>query len=263
MPADWRLPDDTAAAGYRRSPLGDPQDERAGCAFCGALNRLPRLHRQVAPAHQRMRCWRCDSALEDMDANDDDRLPRQVAMATALALTACVALVGAHLWPMLSLSLQGQGSSVTLAGASSVLWSHGHSALATALFVTTVAAPMAELALMLMVMRSMRQALTDGRALACTPWRLTLVHAWQSARTWNMTEIFILGTAVALVKLGEMATLLIGPASMALLAFMVLRLLAVRSLSVPQAWSVLGKGCLDAAVGAAAVGTPGRPLRSA
>ncbi|MBQ1764826.1 MAG: paraquat-inducible protein A, partial [Aquincola sp.] len=44
---------------------------------------------------------------------------------------------------------------------------------------------------------------------------------------------------VALVKLGQLATLVVGPGLVALMAFMALRLAALRMLSPVDAWALL------------------------
>ena len=70
-------------------------------------------------------------------------------------------------------------------------------------------------------------------------WLLALLHTWQTMREWNMTEVLVLGTAVSLVKLGQLATLIVGPGLISLMAFMALRLAALRWLTPLQAWAML------------------------
>ena len=58
----------------------------------------------------------------------------------------------------------------------------------------------------------------------------------------GLTEVLILAAGVSLVKLGQLATLVIGPALVALMAFLALRLAAQRLLPPERAWPMVGLG---------------------
>lgn len=80
-----------------------------------------------------------------------------------------------------------------------------------------------------------------GEAVGASPrWLVGALHVWQGLRHWNLTEVLILAAGIALVKLGELATLVIGPALVALVAFMGLRLAALRMLPPERAWPIVG-----------------------
>ena len=68
-----------------------------------------------------------------------------------------------HLWPMVALELQGQRNAVTLFGAVLALWNEDRLALSAAVFLTTIAAPLAEAAAMLATVRGL-SAHAHGRA---------------------------------------------------------------------------------------------------
>jgi paraquat-inducible protein A len=199
-----------------------------GCPFCDALNRLP-------AGIDEPRCWRCDSPLDAVALPGGGALDSRLSAVLALLAAAWVSLFAAHYFPLVALELQGQHNAVSLAGAVATLWNEGRQPLAAALFVTLVAAPLGEAAAMLIAVVGLHHR---GRG-PTSRWLLAALHVWQALRHWNLTEVLILAAGVALVKLGELATLVIGPALVALMAFMVLRLIALRLLPPERAWPLL------------------------
>ncbi len=184
-----------------------------------------------------MQCWQCDSPLPDRGPRSWDEARQHLTVASALLWTAWVCLAVSHLWPMVALELQGQRNAVTLFGAVLALWNEDRLALSAAVFLTTIAAPLAEAAAMLATVRGL-SAHAHGRATS-SRWVVQAVHVWQAMKGWNMTEVLVLGAGVALVKLGQLATLIVGPAFVGLMAFMVLRMAAMRYLSPAQAWALV------------------------
>ncbi len=204
----------------------------AGCELCDALNR-------VQPG-QPATCWRCGSPLHTLHHGGSAESAARLSGVVALLVAAWVCIVATHIEPMVSLALRGLESSVTLSGASLVLWQQGRLALSTALFITTVVAPATEMGAMLLVAAALWwRARTGSRAGPPPRWLPPVLHLWQGMRDWNMTEILVLGMAVALVKLGQLATLIVGPGLVALMAFLALRLAALRLLSPVDAWALL------------------------
>lgn len=162
----------------------------------------------------------------------------------ALLCAAWVCLLAAHLFPLVALELQGQRNAVSLGGAVRALWTEGRIPLAAALAVTLVVAPLGEAAAMLVAVAGLRARDRRWRANAVpevpSRWLVSSLHVWQGLRHWNLTEVLILAAGVALEKLGHFATLVIGPALVALMAFMALRLAALRMLPPERAWPLVG-----------------------
>lgn len=201
-----------------------------GCLLCGALNRLP-------ASREAMQCWQCDSPLPDRGPRSWDEARQHLAIASALLWTAWISLAVSHLWPMVALEIGGHRNAVTLFGAALALWNEDRLALSAAVSLTTIVAPLAEAAAMLATVMGL-SARAHGRA-GSSRWVVQAVHIWQAMKGWNMTEVLVLGTGVALVKLGQLATLIVGPAFIGLMVFMVLRLAAMRFLSPAQAWALV------------------------
>jgi paraquat-inducible protein A len=209
----------------------------AGCPVCDALNRVP------ADAPEAL-CWRCESPLVTASPAVAGALRARLAAVMALLLAAWVCLVAAQLFPLVALELQGQRNTLSLDGTVQALWREGRAPLAAALAITLVVAPLGEAAAMLIAVAGLH--LRDRRwregALAGAPsrWIVGALHVWQGLRHWNLTEVLILAAGVALVKLGQLATLVIGPALVALMCFLALRLAALRMLPPERAWPLIG-----------------------
>ncbi|MEF7614610.1 paraquat-inducible protein A [Aquincola sp. MAHUQ-54] len=224
------------SASHARPPAAPAIDAHdallAGCEWCDALSRVR--------AGQAASCWRCGSPLHTSSSAARAEVASRLGAVVALLVAAWVCITVTHTEAMVSLALRGLESSVTLSGATVALWQQGKLALAAALFITTVAAPATEMAAMLLVAATLWwRARRPAPAGPLPRWLPPVLHLWQGMRDWNMTEILVLGTAVSLVKLGQMATLIVGPGLVALMAFMALRLAAMRWLSPVDAWSLL------------------------
>ncbi len=206
----------------------------SGCPVCDALNRLP------AGLHE-PRCWRCASPLPWPDTG---RMRTRLSAVLALLCAAWICLIAAEMFPLVALELQGQRNAVSLGSAVASLWAEGRVPLAAALAITLVAAPLGEGAAMLVAVVGLRARdrlrRADGAQTPAPPWLLSALHVWQALRHWNLTEVLILAAGVSLVKLGQLAEIVIGPALVALVAFMALRLAALRMLPPERAWPLVG-----------------------
>lgn len=206
-----------------------------GCPVCDALNRLPaRLHEP--------RCWRCGSPLPWPAI--PQAMGARLSAVLALLAAAWVCLLAAEMFPLVALELQGQRNAVSLGSAVASLWNEGRVPLAAALAITLVAAPLGEAAAMLVAVVGLhaRDRRWQGGAMqqAAPHWLVSALHVWQGLRHWNLTEVLILAAGVSLVKLGQLAEIVIGPALVALMAFMALRLIALRLLPPERAWPLVG-----------------------
>lgn len=218
------------------TPDGAPLADRlTGCPVCDALNRLP------ATLHE-ARCWRCASPLPWPASAQ--AMGARLSAVLALLAAAWVCLIAAEMFPLVALELQGQRNTVSLGSAVASLWDEGRVPLAAALAITLVAAPLGEAAAMLVAVAGLHARDRLGSAAPngepAPPWLVSALHVWQGLRHWNLTEVLILAAGVSLVKLGELAEIVIGPALVALMAFMALRLLALRLLPPERAWPLVG-----------------------
>lgn len=156
------------------------------CRECDLLQRPTPL-----ADHMVARCSRCAGVLYQPLEEDLDR-------PLAYTLAATILFVLANAFPIVGLEVQGQTTVATLFGTARALYDDNMRTLAVLVFFTTILVPALQLGAMLYLLAPLRA----GR----TPRLLPIaVRMLQAIRPWGMTEVFILGLLVSLVKLGAMA----------------------------------------------------------
>lgn len=162
------------------------------CPHCDALYRRPALR-----GGERARCARCGAPLARASARlQPDHL-------LALAITAAITLAIANAFPVVVLSAGGITHSASLIGSIGVLWQDGRVLTAMLAFATTIAFPVAELAAFVALLVLIRR--DPG-----SPHVAALLRGIQMVRPWGMTEVFMLGIVVALVKISHTAQVVPG-----------------------------------------------------
>jgi paraquat-inducible protein A len=129
----------------------------------------------------------------------------------SMAIAASVLFLIGNAFPLVSLEAQGNGVTTTLFGAVLHMWQQDMRLIALLVFVTTIVAPAFELAAMVYLASGvlrMDLGLSDGMP----PWTPRVLRAVQRIRPWGMLEVFMLGALVSIVKLGQMASVVVGPA---------------------------------------------------
>ena len=161
------------------------------CRECDLLQRPTPL-----ADHMVARCSRCAGVLYQPLDDDLDR-------PLAYTLAATILFVLANAFPMVGLEVQGQTTVATLFGTAHALYDQNMRALAVLVFFTTILVPAVQLGAMLYLLVPLHR----GRMPTLLP---TAVRVLQAIRPWGMTEVFILGLLVSLVKLGAMARVVPG-----------------------------------------------------
>lgn len=189
------------------------------CPHCDALYRRPTL----GPG-ERARCARCGAPLyREAIKLDPDHL-------LALVIAAAITLVIANLSPVVRLSAGGITQSTSLIGSIGVLWNEGRVLTAMLAFATTIAFPVAELAAFTVLLILIKRA--PG-----SPHVAALLRGIQAVRPWGMTEVFMLGIVVALVKISHTAQVIPGAALFAFAALTILLTLII-SYDLKALWAL-------------------------
>ena len=152
--------------------------------------------REAIPERARVRCVRCRAELYRTHSASIDA-------AVALALTAVVLLMLSNAYPLVELELNGATRQTTLIGAAVGLYQQGYAPIAALVLVTTVLIPLFQILSLLYVLLPLRR----NRRAAGQKW---LFRALTRLRPWAMSEVFMLGALVALVKLAAMAQVIAG-----------------------------------------------------
>lgn len=151
------------------------------CEHCDTVYRRRTLARgDVA------RCARCGAELERHHA-------MSVNVMLALILTAMIVFVQANMWPIVTLGLSGQQSSTTLWGMILAMWHEEAKVVSVLVAATLFFFPLLKMLLLgwlLWFARAGRQA----------PGFVRLMVILHYLGPWTMSEVFVLGALVAIVK---------------------------------------------------------------
>ncbi|CAN5448491.1 hypothetical protein BH11MYX1_BH11MYX1_24920 [soil metagenome] len=159
--------------------------ELAICMYCDTVHERVDLHaRGVA------RCATCHRPL--YHGNND------IGAMLAVTITATLAFLVANTFPLITLTSGGFQTEATLWRAITASYVQDLPAVAVALGVTLIVAPLIELGLLLWVLVPL--------CLRTRPWGFTrIMRLMHVLRPWRMVEVFLLGVVVAVVKLAGMA----------------------------------------------------------
>jgi paraquat-inducible protein A len=123
----------------------------------------------------------------------------------ALTLAGLILFVLTNVFPLLGLRAQGAEQELHLFGASVAFWDQGYHLVAGLVMVTILFFPAFELLAMLTVLLTIRYRWQPQVAIFLFRWM-------REFKPWGMLEVFMLGVLVAVVKLGDLATLIVGTA---------------------------------------------------
>jgi paraquat-inducible protein A len=161
------------------------------CHACDLVHR-----RDVIMDKARVRCVRCRAELYRTNSASIDT-------AIALAVTAAVLLLLSNVYPLVALQLNGSVRATTLVGAAIGLYNQGYAPVAALVLLTTLLVPLFQISGLLYVLVPLRA----GRR---APGQNELFRALTHLRPWAMSEVFMLGALVALVKLSALAEVIPG-----------------------------------------------------
>ena len=151
------------------------------CEHCDTVYRRRTLMRgDVA------RCARCEAELERHHALSVNAM-------LALILTAMIVFVQANMWPIVTLGLSGQQSSTTLWGMILAMWREQDQVVSVLVAATLFFFP-------LMKMLMLGWLLWFARAGRRAPGFVRLMVILHYLGPWTMSEVFVLGALVAIVK---------------------------------------------------------------
>lgn len=130
-------------------------------------------------------------------------IPYSLDRTLACFIGAAIFLVIANAFPVLSLEAQGLTNSTTILGAAQALYDDNERLVAILVFMTTILLPAIEMGAMVFVLGSLR--------VGYVPHTLSFVYRLvEAVRPWTMMQVFLIGILVSLVKLGHMATIIVG-----------------------------------------------------
>lgn len=211
-----------AAPAAPRPPRTASEAGLMGCHGCGLL-----LRKRHAGRGASLRCPRCAAAVHD-------RKPDSLQRTAALVFTAAVLYVPANVFPIMTVVSFGKGQSDTILSGIVHLAHGGMITLALLVFFASVLVPVLKLVgisfLLWSVHRRWQWRPRD---------RTFLYRVIESVGRWSMIDIFMISILVALVKLGNVATIETGLGATCFAAVVVITMFASMSFDPRLIWDVL------------------------
>lgn len=193
-----------------------------GCHGCGLL-----LRKRHAGPGEVLRCPRCAAPVHD-------RKPESLQRTTALLLTAAVLYVPANYFPIMTVVSFGKGQTSTIISGIVHLAHGGMLSLALLVFFASVLVPVLKLfGLGFLIWSVHRRSRWRPRD------RALLYRVIEQVGRWSMIDIFMISILVALVKLGNVATIETGLGATCFAAVVVITMFASMSFDPRLMWDVL------------------------
>jgi paraquat-inducible protein A len=188
------------------------------CHDCALASRVP------AGAGHGARCPRCGASLHP-------RKPRSLERTWALVIAAALCYLPANLLPIMTVTSLGKAQSDTIMSGVTYLLHHGMWPLALVIFVASVFVPMLKLAILVLLLVSVRRG-SRWRPVE----RTRLYRITEAIGRWSMVDIFVVTILVALVRLGALATIEARAGAVFFGAVVVLTMLAAESFDPRLIW---------------------------
>lgn len=189
-----------------------------GCHDCDLLFRKPSLR-----AGEKVHCPRCGALLYRRKRGGADR-------SLALAFTSLILFVLANVYPLLRMNIAGRVQEGALVDGIDALYEQGYWEISALVFVVTFLAPLARILCLFYVLLPLGWF---GRP---APQSALVFRMMESLSPWAMTEVFMLGILVAVVKLADLASLHPGIALYSFAALMLSLAAADALLDVDEIW---------------------------
>jgi len=192
------------------------------CEDCGLVSTPePSPHGEICP--------RCDTPLHY-------RKPRSLEKTAALLVTGAVLYIPANLYPVMTVISLGKGAPATILGGVVELADAGMWPLAVLVFFASITVPVLKLVgLTVLVFTAKRRS----------SWRLrertVFYRIIEFVGRWSMIDIFMISILVALVQLGQVATVEPGIGAIAFAAVVIITMIASESFDPRLMWDAAGK----------------------
>ena len=147
----------------------------------------------------------------------------------ALSIAAAMLLLASNLFPFLSLQASGLEQVMTLPRSAYELYLDGYWTIAVLVMGPIIGIPAFMLAAVIALLIPLRQ----GRAVS---WLVPAGRLLFAMNPWSMVEVFVVGVLVSLVKIGAMATVVLGISFWSYVAFSLCFIAALTNLDRMSMW---------------------------
>ena len=198
--------------------VGALESSLTPCHDCGLLCRLP------AHAAHAASCPRCGAPVHT-------RKPRSLERTWAYWVAAALCYLPANLLPIMQITSLGRAQADTIMSGVVYLLLHGMWPLAVVVFTASIFVPVMKLAILLGLLVSVHRG-SSWRPVD----RTRLYRITEAIGRWSMVDIFVVTILVALVHLGNLATVQAQPGAVFFGAVVVLTMLAAESFDPRLIW---------------------------
>jgi paraquat-inducible protein A len=191
------------------------------CHACDLVQNIPPI-----PAGTPAQCVRCGSVLFTAKI---DSINRTLAWTIAGMVLYCVAIT----FPFLAMKSGSIIQETDLLSGVQQLYLQGESVLAVLVVLTCVLIPLAQMLILLFIFIPLKMNVR-------IQYMIPVFRLFQHVKPWSMTEIYLLGILVAIVKLGKMATIIPGIAAIAFGLLVFVLTFAMSAVDTHMVWEKLG-----------------------
>ncbi len=186
----------------------------ARCHCCGRVN-----------PDQLSRCQRCRAKIHS-------RIPNSFERTLALTLAAAIMFIPANMLPIMTVSYFGKGAPDTILSGVILLLQHGAWPIAGIVFFASFIVPLGKILGLLYLLYKVRgQGSSDAHYQQLRVYRVIDFFG-----RWSMLDVFVVALLVALVQLGQIATIEAGSGATAFAAMVVLTMFAAGSFDPRLLW---------------------------
>ena len=208
--------------GIRRPPR--PGETVYGCHACELV-----VPAGVAVDVHHPSCPRCGESLHL-------RKPKSLQRTWALVLAAVILYIPANLYPVMAVTSLGQTQADTILSGVTYLLRHGMWPLALVVFVASVLVPLLKRVILVYLLVSV-QLRSTWRARD----RTRLYRITEAVGRWSMVDIYVVTILVALVRLGNLATIEAQAGAVFFAAVVILTIFAAISFDPRLIWDAAGQ----------------------
>ncbi|ATC84553.1 paraquat-inducible protein A [Pseudoalteromonas agarivorans DSM 14585] len=188
------------------------------CPCCDLIIDIPAIaDKQMAV------CPHCHHKLCEGDVNNDSKV-------VALSIGSLLMLLSSMFYPFISFSSSGITQTITLPDAARILFNYDSELLGLFIDLSIIALPMSLLVILIPMHLGLLQSLPEAIARRLLKFTLAL-------EPWIMSEIFLIGVLVSMVKIMSLADISFGTSFWAYIGFVIMYIAALAHLNKPRLWA--------------------------
>jgi paraquat-inducible protein A len=193
----------------------------AGLLSCHSCGLLSEAH---SGQHAELLCPRCGGALHR-------RKPNSLARTWALVIAAFICYIPANLLPMTVITSLGKAESDTIMSGVIYFLQHGEWPIGLVILIASIVVPLTKLFILVYLLISVQRK-SQWRPVD----RTRLYRVTEAIGRWSMTDIYVVTIMVALVRLGNLATIEAGSGAIFFGAVVVLTIIAAMTFDPREIW---------------------------